>query len=318
MIKMIYGIPRTGKSLFGGVVDGIIPALLRRRHVITNIPGLSPSGFSVFCHMTVFEVHQYLHFSNQLSEIISWFDSGVFGDAVYILDEFRALKSSDAIEETLTKRLNISGKQGIDWIFIAQLPSYFNSELRELAEVCSVFERGDRLKFSHSSIEWLFDVGTPKRKGKRWDTEHFQTRTRDPKYFSLYSSYLDQQFMAIRGEDHQFLVFWKTWAFKFKILGLIIMVLIGCGFIWFISMLKSDLGDKFSSGSKKPLASTLTPSIVSQNENSSSSVLTSCYLKRWIVNGKTKYLLKDGTVYVQINSADSILVCPKFFTDSIR
>ena len=225
MIWFYYGVPRTGKSLFGGLVDGIIPALQHGRKVYTNIPGLSPAGLSQFCKIPPLEVLHLLHPVNNLGDVFQCFDFQAdqikpeFVDTLFILDEFRSIVGlTKQTEIQFTKILNKAAKSAVDFHLIAQLPTYFDEDTRKLGEGCTVFERGDRMGYHHrnDTIEFCFDKhqGTPYKLGKKWDTDNWQYRFRDPKYFRLYSSYVDTQFMEKNGENHRVLGFWQTRKFK--------------------------------------------------------------------------------------------------------
>ena len=67
MIWFVYGEPRTGKSLFGGLVDAILPALKRGRRVFTNIP-LIRLGICVETHISVIEYNRLVHSINSLQD----------------------------------------------------------------------------------------------------------------------------------------------------------------------------------------------------------------------------------------------------------
>ena len=41
---LVYGIPGTGKTILGGIADGIIPAARSGRTIFTNVSGLSVVG----------------------------------------------------------------------------------------------------------------------------------------------------------------------------------------------------------------------------------------------------------------------------------
>ena len=212
MIWFVYGEPRTGKSLFGGLVDAIIPAIKRGRRVFTNIP-LIRLGICAECHISVMEYNRLVFPINSLNDVFQIYDNETknikreFLDCVFVLDEFRALNGLTAQTEIyFTKILNVVSKAACDFYLIAQLPAYFDADTRDLGEGCSYFERGEKMGKKNHSIEYLFDkkAGTPTRIGNKWDTEHWKYRLREKKYFNMYHSYSmeSEELMLQRGEDH--------------------------------------------------------------------------------------------------------------------
>ena len=313
MIWFYYGVPRTGKSLFGGLVDGIIPALKEGRNIYTNIPGLSPAGLSQFCGLTPLKVLHLLHDVNSLADVFQCFDFQAdqirpeFLNTIFILDEFRSMVGlTKQTEVQFTKILNKAAKSAVDFHLIAQLPSYFDDETRKLGEGCTVFERGDRMGFHHKNdtIEFSFDKhqGTPYKVGKKWDTENWQYRYRDPKYFRLYSSYVDAQFMEQHGENHKVLGFWQTRKFKILVfMAFVFCICIGL-FIYLFSSTSSALDtltnkDKIkastfvSSSSKKNTLQIPTRFIAPTNSDIEQKI---CYESVWVNNNVVTYKLNNG------------------------
>ena len=244
MIWFVYGTPRTGKSLFGGLIDAILPALKRGRKVYTNIP-LIRLGICQECKITVMDYNRLVHPITCIQDIFVIYDNEQqqvkrdYLDSVFVLDEFRALRGlTKQTEEFLTKILNVVSKSAVDFYMIAQLPKYFDDETRDLGEGCVVFERGDKKGKKNSSIMYSFDqkAGTPCRIGNRWDTDFWQYRKREPKYFNMYHSYSleSEEMMKERGEDHIFLVFWKRKSFKIAVVcfGLLFVIFIILGFLF--------------------------------------------------------------------------------------
>lgn len=303
MIWFVYGVPRTGKSLFGGLVDAVIPALKKGRKVFTNIPGLSPAGLSVFCDKTPLEILHLLHPVNNLGDVFACFDfqsdsiRPEYVDSVFILDEFRSMVGlTTQTEIQFTKILNKAGKSAVDFYLIAQLPSYFDDDTRKLGEGCTVYERGDRMGRKNSSIEFLFDknAGTPYKLGKKWDTEHWQYRYRDPKYFHCYSSYVDQQFMSNRGEDHKTLKFWQSKSFK---LGCIIFGIVVIMIIIAFSLLNSTSKtlDKLTNEKQTKKTTTQLEQINKVKIDNSDIDEKICYTQVWINDGVATYKLNNGS-----------------------
>lgn len=308
MIWFYYGVPRTGKSLFGGLVDGIIPALTKGRHVYTNIPGLSPSGLSLFCKRPPLEIQHLLHPVANLGDVFQCFDFQAdqikpeFVNSIFILDEFRSMVGlTKTTEVQFTKILNKAAKSAVDFHLIAQLPSYFDEETRKLGEGCTVFERGDRMGKKNSTIEFMFDAhqGTPFKYGKKWDTEHWRYRTRDPKYFSCYSSYVDAAFMEANGENHRPLGFWQKKSFKISVfIGFILVCCVGV-LIYLFSSTTSALDTLTSKDKQKQKAVPVSspglvvpePKIRLSNDDIEPAI---CYESVWVNNNVVTYKLNNG------------------------
>ena len=150
MIWFVYGEPRTGKSLFGGLVDAVLPALRNHRHIYTNIP-LVPLGICAETGISIFDYKRHVHKLETLQDVLEIYDyenttiKKEYLNTVWIIDEFRAMKGlTQASEIQFTKILNVAGKNAVDFYLIAQLPTYFDTETRDLGEGCSYFENRDR------------------------------------------------------------------------------------------------------------------------------------------------------------------------------
>ena len=305
----MYGEPRTGKSLFGGLVDAIIPALKRGRRVFTNIP-LIRLGLCTECRISVMEYNRLVFPINSLNDVFQIYDNETknikseYLDCVFVLDEFRALNGLTAQTEIyFTKILNVVSKAACDFYLIAQLPTYFDSDTRDLGEGCSVFERGERMGRKNSSIEWLFDrkAGTPTRIGNKWDTEHWRYRVRDKKYFNMYHSYSNESeaLMLERGEDHKSLPFWQTRSFKYGcIVAVVTVFLVLVGLYLFRSTSKTL--DTLTT--KKEKTQLVNSQKLQQNNSFSRKVLDNsdfpenrlCYTQIWVNDGVVTYKLNNG------------------------
>lgn len=144
MIWFVYGEPRTGKSLFGGLVDAILPAIKRGRRLYTNIP-LIRLGICTECHISVMEYNRLVNPIKTLQDIFQIYDNETtnikkeFLDTVFVIDEFRALKGlTPQTENYFTRILNVVSKSAVDFILIAQLPTYFESDTRDLGRVVHI------------------------------------------------------------------------------------------------------------------------------------------------------------------------------------
>lgn len=287
-------------------MDAILPALKRGRRVFTNIP-LIRLGICVETHISVIEYNRLVHPINSLQDVFEIYDNETknikheYLDCVFVLDEFRALNGlTTQTEIYFTKILNVVSKAACDFYLIAQLPTYFDSDTRDLGEGCSVFERGDRMGRKNSSIEWLFDrkAGTPTRIGNKWDTEHWRYRVRDKKYFNMYHSYSNESeaLMLERGEDHKALPFWQTRAFKFGcISAAVVAVMVIFGFYLFSATSKTL--DKMTTKNEKKQEENsvnLQPVKTIHLDNSDFQEQKVCYTSIWVNDGIVTYKLNNG------------------------
>lgn len=305
MIWFVYGIPRTGKSLFGGLVDGILPAIKDGRQVFTNIPGLSLAAISKETNKTVFQVKQQLHKIDKIGDILQCFDyrknrvKDGFPGSFFVIDEFRAITGlNDKTSELLSIFLNSAGKEVVDFVFIAQLPSYFDSDIRALGEGCTVYERGDSMGRRNHSIEYKFDrnAGTPVKVGKKWDTEIWSYRYRDPRYFLLYSSYPDEQFLKQNGgETHRVLTFWQKKSFKIACFVVVVVIVIICILLYLISSTTSTLNSLSTTKQAETPTTVEAPTFDGFADfQETEKDTTDCFISTMKINQKQIYFLRSG------------------------
>ena len=308
-------------------MDAIIPALQRRRRVFTNIP-LIRLGICTECRISVMEYNRLVYPINSLQDVFEIYDNETknikaeYLDCVFVLDEFRALTGlNQQTEIYFTKILNVVSKAACDFYLIAQLPTYFDSDTRDLGEGCSYFERGDRMGKKNHSIEWLFDkkAGTPTRIGNKWDTEHWQYRYREKKYFNMYHSYSmeSEELMLQRGENHRALPFWKTRAFKYGVIVFamtIVMVLIA----FFLLHSTTDTIDQLTKKKEKKAATEQTqpPKEINSYSQTTYKKIDApriCYEQVWINDNVVTYKLNNGNY--AYNPSYLIPRCPRIRTE---
>ena len=306
MIWFVYGEPRTGKSLFGGLVDAILPAIKNRRRVFTNIP-LIRLGICTECHISVMEYNRLVFKIDSLQDIFKIYDpettniKSEYLDTVFVIDEFRALKGlTTQTENYFTRILNVVSKSAVDFILIAQLPSYFDDDTRDLGEGCSKFERADRMGKKNSSIEWKFDkkAGNPTRIGNKWDTDFYEYRERLPKYFNMYHSYSaeSEALMIERGEDHRVLPFWQKRSFKYGcIVAAITVIMVLIAFYLFKST-ASTLDVMTTKKEKQQKENSIKLEQVNKVkfDNSDFQEQRLCYTQIWVNDGIVTYKLNNG------------------------
>lgn len=280
MLWCVYGCPGTGKTLFA-IKDYLIPALQRGRSVATNITGLSVAGISSVGNIPPNQV--VIFKVTTIPEVINLFDTEGFRNCVFILDEVRSLvNDDDKSSKWLSKRIDLMRKRDIDFIIIAQVPSYLDEEIRENAEGCSYFKRAYSLGFSKKTIEYRFNNGTPRIVSGKPISDGTHMRQLDPEIFTCYQSYVDNQ---IKGESTDRNKVTKVWASNsaqkvYISIGLALFLTIG-GFFFLRSFLgmgvntTKKVADNFSGRQQlKVIDSTqINKDVKNEDEN--------CY--RWII-----------------------------------
>lgn len=238
---LVYGIPGTGKTLLGGLADGLIPALRRGRRVYTNITGLSVAGCSSVAGVPPLSVD--IRLVESVGDILAAFDASDSVGSLFILDEMRQVLGADEKNENwLSQRLNVMRKRGIDFIMIAQVPTYFSTDLRELARGCSLFKRMYGLGSSSRTREYRFDGGTPKMSGGKPQAAGFSVRKLPAELFTCYSSYIDEQITGSEDKGRKN-AFWKS-PRAIIAYGFIFAVLLMLGFALFMFL---NIKDSFGS-----------------------------------------------------------------------
>lgn len=275
----VYGIPGTGKTLLGGIADGLIPAVKRGRRVYTNITGLSVAGISAVAEVPPLSVD--IRLVESVSDILTAFDSPDSVGSLFILDEMRQVLDVDGKSENwLSQRLNIMRKRGIDFILIAQVPGYFSADLRGLARGCSEFRRmyGFGLGFKNKTREYRFNSGTPRIVSGRREADGLRVRTLDPLLYTCYDSYIDGQ---IKGNEDggRAISFWRSpkaiigYCFVFAILLLLCFAV----FMFFhIKDSVTSFGSAISSRPPVPVDSTK-KAVQNEHLQDSSDSSFSCY-----------------------------------------
>lgn len=259
---LVYGIPGTGKTLIGGLANGLIPAVSRGRRVFTNITGLSVAGISACAQVPPICVD--VVFLDTVQDVISAFDNEETKGALFILDEMKQFLARDArANDWLCQRLNIMRKRGNDFIMIAQVPSYFSSEIRELAKGCTEYKRLFQFGSKNRTQELSYDGGNPVYKGGKPVPAGYRIRRLPDELFSCYSSYIDECVKG-RENDGRTNSFWASpRAFIAYAFVAFFVLMVGFGVYMFfnISDTVGGLGDAISGKGAPPAASVQTKAV---------------------------------------------------------
>lgn len=288
MLWLIYGIPGSGKTLFA-LADYIIPAAREKRRVYTNITGLSPAGISgvAKCPPTNVCIEKV----ETVADVLSAFDTDEANHSIFVLDEMRSMLQGDKkVEVWLTQRINIMRKKDIDFVLIAQVPGYFDEELRELATGCSLFKRRYQWGSATTTTEYRFDCGTPKIVSQKPVAQSSFVRKLDPIYFTCYQSYIDNQIQGGNEDKKAMQRVTKVWATdnaKKLYVCLAIPLVLMIATFWFLGKI-TDMGKNMAQGSKTQSVEE-TPDESTKHVSSPASVETEggsvCYSKVYCVDG---------------------------------
>lgn len=187
---LVYGIPGTGKTLLGGIADGVLPAVEHGRTVYTNITGLSICGLASLADVPPICVD--VRFLETIQDIVNAFDSEECKNSLFVLDEMKQVLARDKqANDWLCQRLNIMRKRSNDFIMIAQVPSYFSGEVRELAKGCTLYKRMYAFGSKTRTREYRFDGGDPVVERGRLVPAAYKVRKLRPELFTVYQSGID-------------------------------------------------------------------------------------------------------------------------------
>lgn len=81
---LVYGIPGVGKTLIGGLADGVIAAVEHGRTVYTNISGLSYAGIASVAGVPPVCVD--VRILETVEDVVNAFDSDECRNSLFVLD----------------------------------------------------------------------------------------------------------------------------------------------------------------------------------------------------------------------------------------
>lgn len=236
---LVYGIPGTGKTLIGGLADGIIPAVEHGRTVYTNVSGLSVAGVSVAAGVPA--VACDIRFLETIEDIVEAFDSEECKNALFVLDEMKQVLARDKQADSwLCQRLNIMRKRSNDFIMIAQVPEYFSKEVRGLAKGCTLFKRCFAWGSKTKTQEFRFDGGDPVISSGKLQPAGYSVRTLPEELFICYKSGIDG-LIGVEDDARHNSVFKSPKAIIAYTSIFFFAVLIGFGIFMFLHI-KSSVG----------------------------------------------------------------------------
>lgn len=187
---LIYGIPGTGKTILGGLKDGIIPAVAAGRTIFTNVDGLSCAGISSLADVP--PLAPDIRFLQGIEDVIKAFDLPDCRNCLFVLDEMKQfIATDDRAVDWLCQRLNIMRKRSNDFIMIAQLEDYFPLEVRKLAKGCTLYKRCYGWGSKSRTQEYRFEGGKIRIKNGQLDPNGYKVRKIPREIFTCYQSGID-------------------------------------------------------------------------------------------------------------------------------
>lgn len=187
---LIYGIPGTGKTILGGLKDGIIPAVTAGRTIFTNVDGLSCAGISSLADVP--PLAPDIRFLDGIEDVIKAFDLPDCRNCLFVLDEMKQfIATDDRAVDWLCQRLNIMRKRSNDFIMIAQLEDYFPLEVRKLAKGCTLYKRCYGWGSKSRTQEYRFEGGKIRIKNGQLDPNGYKVRKIPREIFTCYQSGID-------------------------------------------------------------------------------------------------------------------------------
>lgn len=187
---LVYGIPGTGKTLIGGLADGLVPAVERGRTVYTNISGLSVAGISTVTGVPPIAID--LRPLETIEDVLEAFDGENTTNSLFILDEMKQFAATnEKAWDWLCQRLNIMRKRSNDFIMIAQVQEYFPQEVRKLAKGCTLYKRCFGWGSKTRTREFRFDGGNIVISSGKLQPSGYSVRRLPAELFMCYKSGID-------------------------------------------------------------------------------------------------------------------------------
>lgn len=187
---LVYGIPGTGKTLIGGLADGLVPAVEHGRTVYTNISGLSIAGIASVCGVEPICVD--VRMLETVEDVLEAFDGENTNNALFVLDEMKQFTSAnEKAWDWLCQRLNIMRKRSNDFIMIAQVEEYFPLEVRKLAKGCTLYKRCFGWGSKSRTQEYRFDGGKIVISSGKLQPAGYKVRKLPEELFMCYKSGID-------------------------------------------------------------------------------------------------------------------------------
>ena len=246
---LVYGIPGTGKTLIGGLADGLVPAVEHGRTVYTNISGLSIAGIASVCGVEPICVD--VRMLETVEDVLEAFDGENTNNTLFILDEMKQFASTnEKAWDWLAQRLNIMRKRSNDFIMIAQVEEYFPLEVRKLAKGCTLYKRCFGWGSKSRTQEFRFDGGKIVISNGKLQPNGYKVRRLPSELFMCYKSGIDGLIGIEDNARHN-----SIWTGPKAIIAyafiLFMLLMVGFGIYMFINI-KGSVGSLGSALAGRP------------------------------------------------------------------
>lgn len=298
MLWCVYGGVGACKTLLGGMADALLPAVRAHRHIFTNITGVEYkiAGIVAYTKIPATDIHITKLTSDKqkiLTEILAICDDKANRGCLLILDEVKELfLANKMFNDWLELRMNYMRKDKIDFVLIAQNPSYIDSGIKFLADGSSFFIRLYKFGVKSYTKELLYNCGDPylDAKGRPYREDGSRIRKVDPDIFKCYVTGRDDA-TSDEEESHKQASFWKSPTAKYFYIAIFVFVVILASAIFtiwkFTSIARSfsDLTPKNTSKKSSVVLSSSSSRLLSSDDELQSDSVT-----------YTSYVFDDGYV----------------------
>ncbi len=307
MLWCVYGNPGACKTLLGGIADGVIPAIVAHRRIFTNITGIERKIARLVeltgVPATSIDIVKLTNDRNEiLTQILDTLDNKENNGSIWILDEIRELfLANKKFNEWLSLRLNYMRKNRQDLIFIAQLPSYIDDDIKALADGSSFFVRLFKYGIKGTTAEFIYNSGEPRldRRKKPVEPDGYRRRKVDERYFGTYISAIDEATDRTK-ENNRSASFWTSPKMKIFYASAVAFVLVVLCALWvFKSVIGTATSLAFRRGGGEVVESSSSESVFDLLSSSSIAVNPAdslCYLSKFVIGGKVKYKMENGVI----------------------
>lgn len=238
MLIFHEGLPGSGKS-FAAMVDHIIPALIKGRHVYAYIEGLDVERIAEAADLPVDQVRDLLHqiTRDQVPQI----HAHIANDSLVVLDELQNFWPSgrQRLDADITQFVTEHRHRGLDILCMGQVLNDCHALWKGRIDTKIVFQKRDAIG---KADEYKWSVQKNTGAGKFKETTSGKKKY-DAKYFGCYASHTDDTENTATYEDSRANVK-NSKAFKaIKIYGLVAVVALGF-VVWFFVSGGGGMGQK--------------------------------------------------------------------------
>ena len=211
MINFFEGLPRAGKS-YTAVVKWILEAIIKGRHVVTNVDGFNMEMAAELTGVDVERVRELVKCIGD--EDMPRLYEHVVKDALYVLDEAQDYwpSSFKPLDKPMTKFVTQHGHDGIDIILMGQDLNDVHNIWKRRIDRKYVFQKKDVVG-KPNEFKWTVYKKVKGQKGDRFEKVSDGSGEYEEKYFGLYKSHTDGTTNTDTLEDSAANIF-KTKAFR--------------------------------------------------------------------------------------------------------